>query len=88
MFGDVDDGLAGVGEEGLGGNADGVGNAVDDDVHAAVHAGAQAGIGLGDGGVGAEAADGRELVAGFGEEGDLVNGGVEGEFGEGIDADA
>ena len=87
VFGEVDDGLAGAGEEGLGGDADGVGNAVDDDVHAAVHAGAEARVGLGNGGVGAEAADGRELVAGFGEERDLADLGLEGEFGERIDAD-
>ncbi|MCX6633369.1 MAG: hypothetical protein NTW28_37715 [Candidatus Solibacter sp.] len=75
-----------MGEEGLGGDADGVGDAINDDVHTAVHAGAEAGVGLGNGGVGAEVADAGELIAGFGEEGDLANDGAEGEFGEGIDA--
>ena len=87
IFGNVDDGLAGMGEEGLGGDADGFGNAIDDDIHAAVHAGPKAGVGIGDGGIGAEAADGGKFVAGFGEERDLANGGLEGEFGERIDAD-
>jgi len=84
--GQVDDRFSGAREEGLGGDADGVGKAVDDDIHAAVHARAEAGVGLGNGGVGAEVADAGVFVAGFGEEGDLANEGVEGEFGEGIDA--
>src|ERR1019366_3740370 len=87
IFGEVDDGLAGMGEQGFGGDADGVGNALDDDIHAAVHAGAEAGVRLWDGSIGAEAADGGEFVGGFGEQRDLVNGSIEGEFGEGIDTD-
>src|ERR1017187_1718574 len=35
IIGEVDNGLAGTGEEGLGGDTDGVGKAIDDDIHAA-----------------------------------------------------
>src|ERR1019366_3470750 len=87
MLGDVDDGFAGAGEERLGWDADSFRNTVDDNIHAAVHTGTEPGVWVGNGGVGAEAADAGEFVAGFGQQRDVVNGGIEGEFGEGIDAD-
>src|SRR5581483_9508240 len=73
-IGQVHDRIAIPCEEGLGGNADGVGNAINDDVHAAVHAGTQAGIRVRDAGHGEEAAGGRIFVhAGFGQWRDLAD---------------
>ena len=63
-------------------------NAIDHDIHAAVHTGAQARVGMLNAGQGQETADGGKLVqTGFGQRGDLADIGLERQFRQGVDAD-
>src|ERR1700683_3563281 len=81
----IDNRFAVARENGLGGDADRLGDAIDYDVEAAVHSRSEARIGVGQSGVGVKIARGRELEALFGEQRDLIDFGGQWKLGERID---